>query len=356
MSDKASKAPKKHDARSIMMVILRYITRNWKLKLLSLLVGLTIWGALISEDANLTREKSFNDVSVQITGTDTLQRNGLVVVSGLEDLQPIKIRAQVPQRMYEAASSAHYAVRVDVSRLTSTGNQVLPILHSANATYGAVSYLSQDEVQVVVDEYVTRRRIPVRLSTVGSLSEGMYGAAPSVDPFTVVVSGPRSQVDRISYLSAVYDLGLLDQLAGSHFSAVPFRLMSIDGQEIPSKQINVTSENVRLDTLLVEQDLYPSKLVPINLSGVVKGQVASGFQITRVSADPAQVRVAGELEYIQTMDLLDLASDIDVSGLRETIIRAIRVNRPADAVHLSDNAVYVTVEIEPMIPDGQNTP
>ena len=41
------------------------LSRNWGLKLTSLIIAVAVWGGLISQDASLTREKSFSDVAGQ---------------------------------------------------------------------------------------------------------------------------------------------------------------------------------------------------------------------------------------------------------------------------------------------------
>ena len=333
--------------RTALHWVKRTLKNNWKLKLLSLAVALTVWGALISEDASLTREKTFHDVPVSVTGTEALQRSGLIIVDGLDNLQPIRMRAEVPQKVYDSATPANYAVRVDVSRITGVGEQKVPIQTSATAAYGTVSWLSSNEITVQVDEYVTRRRVPVRLASSGQAPEGYYAAGASVDPVNVVISGPRSLVEQIEAVSATYNPFNLASSSGVQYSAVPFKLVTADGREISSKLISVTSENVLLDTLLVEQTVYPMKFAEINLTGITKGQVQAGYTIAGITAEPAQVRIAGALQEIDSINILNLASAIDVSDLSETVIRALRVEKPAGAVYLSESAVVVTIEIVP---------
>lgn len=327
--------------------LLGIFQNNWKLKVLSLLLALTIWGTLISEDASLTREKTFVDVPITITGVEALQRSGLIVTKGLDNVEPIRMRAEVPQKVYEGAMPSSYSVRVDVSRITSTGAQTLPVLASTSVTYGAVSWLSQTELKVQVEEYITRRRIPVRLQLEGSLPAGYYATGASVDPGTVVISGPRSLVEKVVQLSAVYRQSDVTATPGTVYTAVPYALKDAQGNEIASKHISVTSENVLLDTLLVEQMLYPMKAVDINLTGVVKGQPAEGFRVASIKADPTALQVAALQGELDSVDLLDLSTAIDVTGLNESIIRAVRVEKPAGAVYLSDSAIYVTIEILP---------
>lgn len=323
---------------------------NWKIKLLSVLIALAIWGALMSEDASLTREKTFNDVVVTVTGNDALQRNGLVIVEGLDDLAPIKMRVDVPQKMYESAQPGLYSVRADVSRITNTGVQTVPIQTLSTTTYGAVSWLSSAEITVKVDEYVTRRRIPVRLMQEGQAPEGYYVGGVSVDPNNVVVSGPRSQVEKVAFVQASYSLGNLDDAFGLQYSAVPFKLISAEGREIDSKLISVTSENVLLDTLLIEQSVYPKKSVGINLSGILKGRVLEGYKVSEIRTDPALVIIAGNADDINRVTMLDLSSSIDVDGLGEPLIRALKIEKPAGVSFMSESAVYVMVDIVPIAP------
>lgn len=340
--------------RAVFKRVRQAIINNWQLKILSLLVALVVWGALISEDPNLTREKTFTDVPISITGVELLQRNGLIIVEGLEDLPPLRMRAQVPQKSYAAAIPANFSVRVDVSRITQAGEQTVPIQTLSTTTFGTVEWMSTNEIKVKVDEYITRRRVPVKLTKSGQTPEGYYSASTSADPNNVVISGPRSLVEKISTVSASYNPAQHDLTVGVQYSAVPFKLLAADGTEIKSNLISVTSENVLLDTLLVEQVIYPTKFADINLTGLLKGKVAEGYQVIKVTADPPQVRIAGNEDELASLKLLDLSSVIDVEGLSDTVIRALRVEKPQGVLHMSDSAVYVTVEIGPVVTNKGN--
>lgn len=327
------------------------LSRNWGLKLTSLIIAVAVWGGLISQDASLTREKSFSDVAVSIVNADALQRSGFIVVSDLSKLTPIRMRADVPQRVYDSATPANFNPRLDLSRISAKGEVTLPIQTTDTISYGRVTWLSQSEVTVEVDEYITRRRIPVQSVSPageGELPEDVYAGTAGIDPNSVVISGPRSLVAEIARVVPAYDIAKLTPILGTQYNAVPFTLVNRDGGEIKSPLITVTSENVLLDTLLVEQTFYPQKDVPINLTGAVTGQVAPGYRIASVTATPAEVKIAASAGLLDKIVLADLALPIDVTGMTETIIRAAKVIKPSDAVYISENAVYVTVEIVPL--------
>ena len=62
------------------------ILHNGWFKLLAVLISVLLWAGLISQDESLTRDKVFNDVPVNVTGTDTMKRNGYIVTSDMNSL------------------------------------------------------------------------------------------------------------------------------------------------------------------------------------------------------------------------------------------------------------------------------
>lgn len=140
------------------------LKKNWGFKLLALLIAIVLWAGLISQDPNLTREKAFSDVTISVTGADTLKRNGLIVVSDLSSvLSGAHLRVDVPQMQYQAATASTYNPRIDLSRIRETGVQTVKVSTTNSSTYGTVEEIVPDSVEIEVEEYVTRYRIPVTL-------------------------------------------------------------------------------------------------------------------------------------------------------------------------------------------------
>ena len=76
----------------------KLLTRNWGYKLLSLFLAAVIWSVLIAQDPTITREKTIPDVTLTVSGTDNMKRNGFIVTNDLSDqIQDVTIRASVPQ-------------------------------------------------------------------------------------------------------------------------------------------------------------------------------------------------------------------------------------------------------------------
>ena len=344
-------AKSKLDFKALLLRVASLFTHNWQWKLISVFLAITLWSGLILQDDTLTREKTFTDVTISVLNADTLRHNGFIVVKGLEDLPTVRVDADVPQKNYGTAAASNYNLRVDLSRIRSTGEQTLNILSTSTSAYGSVSDMSISSITVQVEEYISRSRIPVRLSITGDVEEGFFAGNASVDPVYVTVSGPKSQVEQVVRCVADYDLSTLSAQTGVERTAVPFRLVAADGSEIDRSLIEVTSESVILDSFIVEQSIYAAKELVINTTDLVSGYVAEGYVIKRITAEPATLTIAGSNELIDSLNELHLvemtAQQIDVTGASDTLMRRISLVPPSNAVYLSSDTVMVTIEIAP---------
>lgn len=346
-AEKQESAEMLSPSQALVRALVRSVTARWPWKLLSLLLAVIVWGGIISQDATLTREKTFNDIAVNIQNRDVLLRNGLIVTDGLDNLAPLRMRVDVPQKNYDLATPANFNVRIDLSRITEPGVQTVPVQYSSGTAYGTVKWISMTEVTVHVDHYITRRRIPVQLRETGSVPQGFYATNAIVDPSMVTIAGPSSLVKDIVRCVATYNTSLLSSAARTQFSAVPFTLYDNTDTPVESSLIQVSSDSILLDTLLVEQTLYRLQPIAINRSGITTGRPAKGYKVGEIKVDPAMLDVAGSDELMETLSLLDVDTPIDITGATDTLIRSVKIKRPTDAYHMSENAVYVTVTIQP---------
>jgi YbbR domain-containing protein len=103
--------------------------------------------------------------------------------------------------------------------------------------------------------------------------------------------------------------------------------------------------------LQVEQQLYPLKTVDIDLAGITTGEPAAGYQVKSVTASPSYLSVAGTNDLLKSLTMLEVSSRIDLRGTDENLVRAVKVEKPQNAQYMSEDAVYVTIEIVPITPE-----
>lgn len=336
--------------QGLLRAVGRFFLHQWPFKLLSLVLAIILWSGLITQDPTLTREKVFTGVTISVSGEDTIKRNGLIVVSDLDAVtKDARIRVEVPQMQYASATASNYNVRIDLTRIQETGVQEAKVLTTSSSTWGSVIEVSPDTVEIEVEEYITRYRIPVSVVTEGEAPEGFYAAAPSLDPPTVAVSGPRSLVDRVVRAVATLDLGTLPAREGLVRTSVPFQLLDSDGEVIQSELIEITSESVLVDSVIAEQYLYTLRELDMSTLGLTVGEPATGYEIKTVTITPATITAAGWAANLDVLDTLYADSPVDVTGASDSFTEQIRVRRPSELTYLSSDTVTVAVEIGPVI-------
>lgn len=326
------------------------LSHNWPWKLLALLLALCLWAGLITQDTSLTRERVFYDVPVSVAGEDTLRRaNGLIVVSGLEDDNlTARMRVEVPQGEYNTVTAANYNPRIDLSRVTSAGEQTLKISVTNTSAYGTVTSVSPDSVTIEVDEYVTNYRVPVTVNLSGDYPEGYYGVAPTASPSTVTISGPKTVVDRIVRVVVDYDVSQLAAQEGKARTALPLRFVDLKGDTVESDLLEVSSANVLLRSVVVEQTLYPIQTVELSGTALTQGTPADGYHIASVQVSPASITAAGDGQALSGIEQLYLENPVDVTGATESFTVSIKVKKPSEITYLSADTVTVAVNIEPV--------
>lgn len=326
------------------------LLHNWGFKAMAILISILLWAGLISQDETITREKTFNDVSVNITGTDTMKRNGYIVVSDMsEALKGVSAVAAVPQHQYERAEASAYNIRVDLSRLNGTGEQEIRLLSSSSSTFGRVTSLTPGSIPVQVEEYVTRYRIPVSVSVTGETPEGWYMSSPNVDPPLVVVSGPRSLVNSISRGRAFLNPDDIEWTEGTTVRSEGLILFNRSGEEVDSTLLEISYDNVKLDSVVLEMNILPTRTYEtLELIDTIN-QVKKGYELKAIHISPESITVAARGEVLNQMAELALSEHyVDLKGLSDTTSFQIKVSKPSDDAVLSNDTITVTVDIGPI--------
>lgn len=333
--------------------VLKAVLHNWGWKLACLAVAVGLWANLMATNKTLLRPKEFTGVSVTVSDTakESLKSRGFVVVSGLEEekLNGFTLRADVPMQNYQAVKAESFSPRVNLNKITSAGVQKVPV----ETTPVSTTSISPSEIEVEVEEYVTRSRIPVGISYSGSRSDQFYYPAAICDPLYITIAGPKSLVSGVARCVVDFDRGLLPLTPEPKKIAVTsFRLVDQSGEEIPRDMIRITplSSGMAIDSIIVEQEMYAYQQLEISTEDAVVGQPAEGCRVRSISFSPAWVDVAPEdPETDLTGAMIFAASPVDISGISLTQDYRVDLSRPTEAKikHMKTEITWMTVEIEP---------
>lgn len=326
------------------------LSHNLLWKLLALVLAICLWAGLITQDPTLTRERVFNAVPVTVTNSDTLRKNGMIITSDITAAtQDVMMRVEVPQREYNTAAVANYSPRIDLSKITETGEQSIKIQTSSTTTYGTVTEVVPDSITVNVDKYVTSYRLPVTVRQIGEYPTGFYGATPTLDPSIVSVSGPESVVSKIARVVVDFDASRLPTQAGLVRTAMMLAYEDENGNALDSSLVEASSAGVLLRSIVVEQQLYATKTLSLNSLALTTGTPATGYEVKSVTPTPNVLIAAGDETALSALDTLFIENAVDVEGRDASFTAEVKVRKPSELVYLSTDSVMLLIEIGPSL-------
>lgn len=349
MTTEQKPSGKKQVFSEIIALLKHIIFHNGWMKLIAILISIVLWAGLISQDDNLTRDKIIQNVNVSVTGAETMRANGYIVVDDMDSLlDGVSIVAAVPQKQFETVDPSVYNVRLDLSKINGTGVQELKLQSTNSATFGRVVSTNPASVEVNVEDYIVRQRIPVSVSVNGEIPEGWYMTTPTVDPSLVAVSGPRSLVETISRARVFIDTNDIEWFEGTMVFSAEIVLYNRAGEDVHSKLLRITSSSLTIDSVLIETTLYPTRTFETTPLVQVNGTVARGYRIADIKVSPETISISAREEVLEQLTELPMERTVKVNGLRETGVFQLKVQKPSDDAILSNDTVTVTVEIEPI--------
>ena len=170
--------------------MLEHVLANWPLKLLSLILAFGIWVSVTGE--NRIVHNFTLPLDIQLAEGRALTTDPPTTVT---------VRLRGPERAIRRLDGMGLAVRVDL-RDGLFGERSVPL--TARNLTGVprgveLDFINPDRLKLVVDRLM-QRELPVEPTFLGKPPEGyaFYGA--EVDPETLLVEGPQSEVEQLEVL------------------------------------------------------------------------------------------------------------------------------------------------------------
>ena len=156
-------------------------------------------------------------------------------------------------------------------------------------------------------------------------------------------------VDKIVRAEVVLELNNLPQREGTIRKALAYTLLDENNNAIESDLLEVTSESVLLDSVIVEQTMYAMKTLELSQTGLIQGTPKEGYEIKKISMTPENITVAGWSGELAEIDALFTDATIDVSGLSDSVKQRVRLSSVPELKYVSATYVNVTIEIGPVL-------
>ncbi len=301
--------------------------------ILSLVLAVFIWmSASQSEDPIRTR---FLEVPLQYVG---LPENTTLV--DIDSRQTVQIRLEGPDSVLQQYIPEDFNATVDLSQVPS-GERVSVDINVTTGKPGAeISFITPEQVDVTLEQQVTRE-VPVELDIRGSVARGHSQGEPLIEPATIRVSGPASQVNQLNFaLVTIFLNSTVETLVETStpiFYDQAGRVSSINALELSHDQVSVT--------IPVEESAgFADKLVTV----VWTGEPAPGYRLLSVTADPPSVLVEGRPAQVNLLTTVS-TEPIDIDGLTESFQQTAVLDLPNGISVDPEQTVSVRIEIEPIL-------
>jgi len=321
--------------KKVLKFIWGLLRSNLLLKIMAVLFAIVLWSYVLAQ-TNPVRERTFDNVRVNYTGTAELQASGLAISNTLSDIvNTVDVRVEVDQSNMKYVNDTNITATVDLAEVSGTGELTFEI--KATSPYGTATVVGSNTVTLYIDKYETRA-LPVVSEIMGSVETGYYASDPEFEPGVVTISGARSDIARAARAVCPIDLSGLTEWTK--------KSMDVTVLDNDSNALDPILFNQSLPSVIVGMDILPVKTVPVDVENAIIAQdsLAPGYEIKSIECEPATVRIAGSAEALAGVTSIPLVP-YSVSGASSDAVVLLGYMPPEGVTVLDSTQVTVTVTI-----------
>ena len=304
--------------------VVRFLVRNWPLKLAAVVFATLLYGTLVVSQ----NERTIN-VSVPVSAIN--QPAGIVLLSNLDSVTQVKFFA--PQDS-PALDSSSFRATVDLSNVDpKVGRVLVPVHVEPIDDRVQVLDVQPSRINIEIDQLASRS-VPVIVDR-GPTPSGLDVRDPVLSTDTVTVKGPASEVRRVDRAEARMQI----DPSGIDFDR-DVELIPVDalGNELAPVDVEPTTVRVRI-AVFTDRETRPLPVKP-NITGTP----AAGFEVAGVAVQPLVLSVEGDADQLAGLTSVDTAP-VSISGATGNVSTSVGLALPTGVLSLGGETVRVTISI-----------
>jgi YbbR domain-containing protein len=319
-------------ARRISRTRWRRIIEQINTLALSILLGLIVWVIAINQENPIVQQTYGERLPVTVRGLP-------------EDLMPIQdlsretvqVVLQAPRESWDNLEPGDFTAYIDLAGLGPGVHDVDVDVDVVDPRASVVG-IQRPALRVQLDKVVSKD-VPVRVDMVDTTAFGYDWQTPVVEPMTVTVTGPETQVSQVTMARAEVSLGNAKSQVERNQTVTP---LNAEGQVVP----RVTA-NPNLVHVVVPVEQWPGRkevAVRVNLVG----QPAAGYRLSSVRVNPSTVVLLGNADVLTQVPGFVATEPVSLEDATSEIQKRVQVIVPQGVTVLEGTAVDVTVSITPI--------
>ena len=303
----------------------------------SLLLSFLIWAYIAStEDASI--ERIFSGVPVTFQGESELRSSrGLIITDASADTVTVKVSG--PRASIGNLHASDLSAVVDVSGISQARDMQVSYTvrfpESVNMSGVDVLTKTPETIEFSVVQESTKT-VEVKGVFTGSVEEGFTVEPIVVEPASVTLYGPASELERVDSACVYIDRQNVSATIGPVSS--DFSLLDADGKTIEPD--SVTSSQ---DTVTVTVPVLMNKELALTVSLV--GGAGATSDNTVVTIEPKTIQVAGSTATLENINQIVIGT-VDLTDFAETYDTTLPItldNNLRNLTGVTEAKVHVTV-------------
>ncbi len=307
------------------------LSRNLSTGFLALALSTFLW-VFITSEQNPPRTGIFS------TRVPVQPVNVPLDLAVLGPLDSVVIRITAPSDLWNTLSETNFEATVDLSQAIQGLNEVqAPVQARSRDARVRILEVVPSQIRVGLDT-LQRQIVPVHVNLQQTTPPGFLYKEPRVQPAQVTIIGPARLVSLVDVAAADVNLNNVRTDLRQSFPLIPRTVRGYD----------ISGVRIEPDQAVVEVPIT-RHINYVNLSVVadIKGAPATGYWVSATRVEPSVLSVVGPQDLLQPLASLKTVP-VDVSNIRSSFTKIVALDLPQEINLATDNAVQVTVTIEPI--------
>lgn len=318
----------------------RWIKNNTVVKILALAVSVLLWGMVHIEDVSPTPTSTMDttiieNVKIQPTGLD----ESTYLLSAV-DADRVRMEVKGKRSAITSIFNEDYKVILDLHDVKE-GTYTVPLSHELPSGVQLVS-MEPSTVTITIEKR-TNATFPVTLVTTGVQSEDYVMGKATIEPSTVKVTLPNSELITVVKVQGTVELD--GNTEAINEKKVKLIALDIKGQEVKDAIIEPAVVSVQIPIAA------PFKTVPLDIQ--YTGELPEGLVLSKADPNVKEVKLYGPKDALAAMESYNTAS-VDLGQIDKAGNFTLKVNLelPTGIEKIEPNVVEVEVEV---VSDGKIT-
>lgn len=319
-----------------MKKILKKLTNNFGLKLLSVFFAVILWLVVVNiDDPQLTTK-----FTIPITIENEVYLTNLgKYYEVVDDMNTITISVTGKRNTIEKLSASDFRAVANMKNIED--NSRVKIEVSALRSVSSLTITQkEDYMNVTVGELATKRFV-VAAKTTGTPAEGAAVGTISLNRNLLKISGPEEIVNSVDSAAITINVdGFSTQITDE---MIP-ELYDVDGNRVDSTDLTMNIQTIEVTVSMLEVKTVP-------LSFQVSGTLPDGYEYVNTEFSPDSVKVKGEASILNTINTITIPGEVlDLTGATENIKKTVDIStylpEGISLVNTEDAKITVTVNID----------